>query len=249
MDEFIRSLYSAGKVTGRSGKTYALHSAIDEKESDFLFHLIKKDPKIKKTLEVGCAFGLSSLSICLATKGRAGASHTIVDPFQNTEWDGVGTKHLEDAGIDFFKLIEVRSEFALPQILHEGEAQFDLIFVDGWHTFDHALLDCFYATRLLRVWGFLAIDDVNWRSVGRAVSFVSNYPCYEQYGAVMESSAKSWRRKLARILATPVPRRIWAEALNPGWYHRVFDQCVPQMVAFKKVAEDRRNFDWHSDRF
>lgn len=168
MDDFIRKIYRDGTITGRDGKTHPLHSAIDQEESDFLYNLVRGDAGIKKTLEVGCAYGLASLSICLAAKHRAGASHTIVDPFQNTQWDGIGIKHLKEAGVDFFTLIESKSEFGLPQILRESEGQFDLVFVDGWHTFDHALLDCFYATRLLRVGGYLAVDDANFESVGRA---------------------------------------------------------------------------------
>ena len=91
----------------------------------------------------------------------------------------VGVKNLEEAGIRFFNLVEVKSEFALPRILEQGEGKFDFVFIDGWHTFDHTLLDCFYATRLLRVGGYLAIDDVIFKSVRRVVDFLLNYPCYE----------------------------------------------------------------------
>lgn len=167
MEQIIQRIYEAGVVTGRSGKVHELNSSIDSTEGEFLFDIIEKDPKILRTLEVGCAYGLSPLHICSATKGRPGASHTIVDPFQNTSSGGVGTKHLREAGIDFFELVEVKSEFALPRILEMTEGQFDFIFIDGWHTFDHTLLDCFYATRLLRVGGYLAIDDVTFPSVKR----------------------------------------------------------------------------------
>lgn len=249
MNDLIRNIYRDGTITGRSGKTYPLHSAIDQEESDFLYNLIKEDLSIKRTLEVGCAYGLASLSICSATKGRPGASHTIVDPFQNTQWDGVGTKHLEEAGVDFFTLVELKSEFALPQILREGEGQFDLVFVDGWHTFDHTLLDLFYATRLLRVGGYLAVDDVGLQSVGRAVSFVTNYPCYAEHGAVVERLSKTWKQRLARFLAMPIPRQMWAGILSPGIYRSVFDASTRRLVALKKVAEDSRNWDWHYNNF
>ena len=36
---------------------------------------------------------------------------------------------------------------------------FDFIFIDGWHTFDYTLVDMFYADRLLRIGGYLLIDD------------------------------------------------------------------------------------------
>jgi predicted O-methyltransferase YrrM len=117
---------------------------------------------------------------------------------------------LEEAGIRFFNLVEIKSEFALPRILEQGEGSFDFIFIDGWHTFDHTLLDCFYATRLLRVGGYLAIDDVIFPAVRRVVDFVLNYPCYE----------------LFRSLGTDL-----------------------RMVVLKKISEDRRDWDWHDDKF
>jgi hypothetical protein len=36
------------------------------------------------------------------------------------------------------------SFLAMPRLLARG-AKFDLVFVDGWHTFDFTLLDMFYA--------------------------------------------------------------------------------------------------------
>lgn len=249
MKTIIHGIYETGSVRGRSGKVHKLHSAIDPREGEFLSKIIKNDPKIIRTLEIGCAYGLSSLHICSATAGRVGASHTIVDPFQNSDWDGAGTKNLEDAGIDFFKFVEVKSEFALPRLLEDNEGRFDFVFVDGWHTFDHTLLDCFYATRLLRVGGYLAIDDVAFPSVSRVVSFLKNYPCYEEYGSVSDPSSRTWKQTLARGLMSPINRMTWARVLSPSLYGRVFEGRSVRMLALKKVTEDRRNWDWHTDVF
>ncbi len=249
MNEIIHTIYEMGTVTGRSGKVHKLHSSIDPQEGEFLFNIVYNDSKVLKTLEIGCAYGLASLHICLAAKGRIGASHTIVDPFENTLWDGVGTRNLEEAGIDFFKLIEVQSEFALPRLLEKNEGQFDFIFIDGWHTFDHTLLDCFYANRLLRIGGYLAVDDVGFPSVNRAVSFLKNYPCYEEHGSVSDKSPKSWKKTVARSLMFPLRRESWAKILNPTLCRRVFEDPPKQMVALKKIAEDCRDWNWHDDAF
>ena len=106
MNHFIQNIFESGSVVGRSGKTHKLHSAIDQKEGEFLFSIINSDPTICRTLEVGCAYGLSSLYICSATSERPDASHTIIDPFQNTQWDGVGIRNLDEVGFDFYTLIE-----------------------------------------------------------------------------------------------------------------------------------------------
>ena len=237
MEQISQRIYDAGVVTGRSGKVHELNSGIDAQEGGLLFDIIQKDRSVVRTLGVGCAYGLSSLHICLATKGRPGASHTILDPFQNTSWDGVGTKHLQEAGIDYFELVEAKSEFALPRILEKNEGQFDFIFVDGWHTFDHTLLDCFYATRLLRVGGYLAIDDVNFPSVNRVVAFLKNYPCYQECGTVGDDL---WPQTLLGRFKRIVKKTMSSDYREP---QRI------RMVALQKIAEDARNWDWHVDAF
>jgi predicted O-methyltransferase YrrM len=249
MDQVIRKIYESGTVVGRSGKIHQLQSAIDRDEGEFLFRIIQKDAGIVRTLEVGCAHGLSSLYICSALRDRTGVSHTIIDPFQNGYWDGAGVKALEEAGIDFFTLLEAGSEFALPMLLREGDGRFDFIFVDGFHTFDHTLLDCFFATRLLRVGGCLAIDDVHFRSVRRVVDFLRQYPCYEEIGTVGSTARKSWKEKLLKTIMAPIPRTAWVRVLMPNLYRRLFGDSVTRLIAFRKVAEDNRSWDWHEDAF
>jgi predicted O-methyltransferase YrrM len=249
MKQIIEKIYETRSVVGRSGQVHPLQSEIDREEGEFLFSLIRDDPGIRRTLEVGCAYGLSSLYICAATRDRAGASHTIIDPYQNTEWDGGGVANLERAGIDFFKLLEIKSEFALPQLLEHNEGQMDFIFLDGWHTFDHTLLDCFYATRLLRVGGVLALDDLSYPSIRRVVDFLKNYPCYGELGSVRCKKPKSWKRMAARALSFPVSRRTWAKILAPTLYRRIFEDYNPRMIALRKTREDTRSWDWHIDLF
>ena len=95
---YPRRIYETRSVVGRSGEAHYLHSEVDHEEGALLFNTIRDDLSIVETLEVGCGFGLSSLHICKALHGRTRASHTIIDPFQTTQWDGVGVKNLEEAG-------------------------------------------------------------------------------------------------------------------------------------------------------
>jgi predicted O-methyltransferase YrrM len=245
----IDDIYEARAVVGRSGNVHRLHSAIDREEGEFLFNIIRGDLGIVKTLEVGCAYGLSSLYICAALQERHGAAHTIIDPFQNGYWDGVGVRNLEDAGLRFFTLIESRSEFALPKLLEQGEGQFDFVFIDGWHTFDHTLLDCFYATRLLRVGGHLAVDDVSFPSVRRAVDFLRTFPCYELSGSVSTGIPRARTDVLLQRFMSPVHRDTWARLLSRALYRKIFEGDSTSMVALKKVSPDTRNWDWHDEDF
>ena len=247
-DELIERIYAEGKVTGLSGAAHDLHSSIDRHEGEFLTSIIASDPTIRKTLEVGAAYGLSTLYICSSLQDREGGHHTIIDPDQTTAWCGAAINGLLEAGLDFFELVESPSEYALPRMAEASPANFDLVFIDGWHTFDHTLVDCFYALRLLRVGGVLAIDDANLRSVRRVIAFLANYPCLKKIGTVRQGPEKWYVRALAVIMSLPPGRRFWARLLNPALFSQVFERKA-DMVAFKKVAADERTWAWHDDRF
>ena len=252
VDEVIGKIYRTGTVVGQTGKVHELHSAIDPEEGQCLVGVIRDDSTVRKTLEVGCAYGLSSLYICGALSGRVGASHTIIDAWENDPndgWDGAGIRNLREAGITFFRLIEKRSEFALPRLLEEGEGTFDFVFIDGWHTFDHTLLDCFYATRLLRVGGYLAIDDVSWLSVGRVVAYLSNYPCYQLYRSVETDKPRSWRRRIAKNVLAVCPRKAADAILSQNVCRRIFENRLRRLAVLKKTSKDERGWQWHVDSF
>ncbi len=245
MHSLIAEIYSSGKVTGASGTEHSLQASVDPEEGGLLHRVVAGDSAVVRTLEVGCAYGLSSLHICDALRGRPGASHTIIDPFQHTQWDGVGVGNLRRAGFDFFRLIEKRSEFALPEVLaDDGEGKYDFVFVDGWHTLDHTLLDCFYATRLLRVGGYLLIDDIVIPPVRRTADYLAAYPCYRRHDAIGVTAGVSWKRRLARTALGLLPSARRERLLHPEFARSVFNDEHLSMVAFQKTAEDQRPWDW-----
>ena len=67
-------------------------SAIDIEEALFISSIIKEN-KPKKTIEIGCAEGCSSLTIMSALRAFDG-KHTIVDPFQTSYWESKGINML-----------------------------------------------------------------------------------------------------------------------------------------------------------
>jgi predicted O-methyltransferase YrrM len=225
-------------VTSTDGKTYPIKKhGIDAAEGRFLTEFIASRPDIIRTLEVGCAYGLSSLHIAGALARRPGAHYTIIDPFQNTDWSGIGVANLDRAGVDFYELREEPSEIALPALLADG-AEFDLVFIDGWHTFDQTLLDMYYANRLIKSGGYIILDDADWVAVSKAVSYFATYPCYEM---VDGASAPALRLPgLIVKLLKPV-----AETVFPRWlYDRYAVAKYPSMVALQKVTDDERSYRW-----
>lgn len=248
MNSLIEEIFNSREVTTPDGEKIALHSSVDLDEGNLILDVIRHDETIKKTLEVGCAYGLSSLFIAEGLKNRSSSHHTIIDPFQSSDWKNIGVNNLKKVGFDRFTLIEEKSEFALPRLASEEEARYDLVFIDGFHTFDHTLLDCFYATRLLRVGGYLIVDDVGFPAIRRVVDYLSLYPCYSFFKAVSNKKGVSLKRSLANTGVSLIPKAIREKILNKSLLHRI-NNTPQDMVALKKTAQDERPWNWFSKEF
>ena len=244
MNPVIEELYKTRTTIAVDGAVIPLHSEVSPHEGAFLSTLISQGPDIRKTLEIGCASGLSSLHICEALRGRTGAQHYIIDPFQMNQWRGAGVKALERACLrEYAVLVESKSEVALPRLLEEHEGSFDLVFIDGWHTFDHTLLDCFYSLRLLRVGGYLVVDDCDMASVGKAVSYVSQYPCLRRVGHVTDYPANVLLRGLCQ-LAARAPLSLDRRHKLPLTLRKLVRR--PNMIGFEKISSDIRQWNWYA---
>src|SRR5690349_18587789 len=71
----VNRIYERGEVVTADGQIRKLHSHISREEGTFLYNLIRADLGIVRTLEIGCAYGLSSLHICKALGDRSAAHH------------------------------------------------------------------------------------------------------------------------------------------------------------------------------
>ena len=246
----IQNIFESSQVADERGNTHSLRDGIDPEEGDLIFSLICQN-KLTRTLEIGCAFGVSSLYICEALSRLGSGHHTILDPNQHSEFSGVGVANLKRAGFDSFELIERPSEVALPALLAEGRT-FQFVLIDGWHTFDHTLLDLFYANRLLEEGGIVVIDDLHLHGVRRAVRYMLNYPNYEVVGSTKDFhriQQKPVRRLVdgcMQGLRAVVPRRYLDEMF-------VHTRLSPDsslgikgsMIALRKTGPDPRGWDWH----
>jgi predicted O-methyltransferase YrrM len=246
--DIVEEIYATREVIDAEGCRHKLHSETSRDEGILLAGLIEKHG-FTRTLEVGCAYGLSSLFICTALARRGGGQHTILDPGQHTEWKGIGVHQLRRAGFDFFELIEQPSELALPRLLEEGR-RFQFALIDGWHTLDHALLDFFYVNRLLEEGGVIVFDDLHLPGVRRAARYVAGYPNYRVEGVARQSVfAPSAKR---RLFEWALRQLAWA--LPPHCVPQVFDDSllrpdlqlglVSEMVAFRKTGPDHRDAHW-----
>jgi predicted O-methyltransferase YrrM len=110
-------------------------------------------------------------------------------------------------------------------LLRKQPESFDLIFIDGWHTFDQTMLDMFYANRLVRMGGYILVDDCNWESVAAAVSYYMNYPAYE-WLREPTMAARTRKMRVAKAGRTLLPPRIAHVILPASFIVASIGECV-----------------------
>ena len=192
----LQEILEAKKVKDATGKIVRLDSNVAPDEGLYLYNLIKQN-NMTRTLEVGMAFGVSTLYIAQAhydlghsesvlPNGNADdtssqRSHYAIDPFQSTQWKSIGSFNLMRANLRaLVQLIEQESHFALPQLaMHEKET-FQLCFIDGMHLFDYTLIDFYYSDLIVEGNGYIVFDDAHMPSVQKVIAHALKNRAYVQ---------------------------------------------------------------------
>ena len=167
--KYIKKIYDQNYIKDMNNNKIKITSHVNPKEGLHLYKVIKKY-KLKNTLEIGFANGISTLYILSALHENMKKdcehkyTHTAVDPYQTKQWKQAGLINVRQSKMHkIFTLIEDKSYNVLPHLLQKYKNYYDLIFIDGFHTFDYTLLDFFYSDLLLKVNGFIIIDDLSLR--------------------------------------------------------------------------------------
>jgi predicted O-methyltransferase YrrM len=238
MNPVLHEILAARQVQ-RGDELVPLHSHMDPREGELItsaFSAVKPDI----SLEIGMAYGISTLFACEAlAANEKPCRHIVLDPYQATDWKGLGVHNVKRAGYArFLELREERSEILLARLLNEG-VEIDCAIIDGWHTFDHALLDFFYVNKMLRVGGVVILDDTDFPALSRLTKHILSYPCYELFGS--SNGPVLSGKPHARL------RRLLSRTLKVGALMRPWETRLPTAMAFRKNAPDERSWDWHQD--
>jgi predicted O-methyltransferase YrrM len=201
MNSVLTRILETNRVELPDGSTTELHSNVTEAEGAYLQSIIRAI-RPAASLEIGFAYGVSTLYICEAL-AEVGGRHTVIDPQQSSAWRAAGLSNLERAGFGaIVSVIEDPSYRALPQLEAEGR-RFDFAFIDGVHTFDYALTDFFLVDKVLKPGGVVVFDDAPMPAIAKVIRYaLTNLP-YRVHDPQRQTPSL-----LRRLIASTPLRRI-----------------------------------------
>jgi predicted O-methyltransferase YrrM len=231
MNTLIESIYQTGQVEDPDrGPVTPFPTSVPYETGALLYDVVFKEG-LDSTLEVGMAYGLSTLFICQAHRDKGSGTHTAIDPNQGSRFRDIGLANVRKAGLDgYLSFHEAPSFEVLPALCQAGDV-YDFAFIDGRHLFDYVLVDFFYIDKLLRVGGYVVFDDLWLPQVRKVVSFAMRNRGYELM-KIKGSRRSPLRRRAARavirFVQTPLTRDVGVKLIGEN-------VCV-----LKKVSEDQR---------
>lgn len=172
--ELLDSFYRGDPQPGIDGVTHALDPATRvSREQGELLAALHERLRPTVSIEVGMAYGYSTLFIADAMHEHGYGRHFAIDPFQRGHWHGIALAALER--LDFGHRVRHVNDYSLPALvrMHEQGVRADYVFIDGMHTFDGAFVDFVCADRLLNVGGIIVLDDMWMPSIRKVAAFIA----------------------------------------------------------------------------
>jgi predicted O-methyltransferase YrrM len=174
IEEVLADMYSAEKLDGTASDQPIKLDGITRLSiaQGAQINQIIRNSETTKSLEIGFAYGFSTVWILDGLRSRRNSRHVAIDPFEITAWCGVGLQQVKRLSVaPNFEWINEYSILALSRLIKSGE-KFDFVFIDGNHRFDDVLVDFYLSDQLVSPGGLMAFDDLFMPSVRTVISFV-----------------------------------------------------------------------------
>jgi predicted O-methyltransferase YrrM len=184
LDEHTRSrllsMYRAEPQLGADAQPHPIGNVAGmSPEEGMAIYNLCVSAKPKATLEIGLAFGYSTLYFLSALAKNKQGTHTAVDPLQSSIFFSVGETLARNSlrangqRPSAFRLIEERSDRAAIDLARAG-SKFEVVFIDGNHRFDDVLTDFYLCAPLCTIGGHVILHDMWMSSIHTAASFIRN---------------------------------------------------------------------------
>lgn len=154
--ELIRRAYATGLVRGEDDELYdILPAGVTEDRGAYLAEVCREF-RPATTVEVGMAWGLSTLWILKTLLEQTHpVPHVVMDPFQRFGYHGAAVRALRDNGLE--SMVEFYEEPSIDvlEMLAAEERGFDFAFIDGDHSYEAVLCDLWLLDPLIRPGGVI----------------------------------------------------------------------------------------------
>ena len=242
MNALLEAVFETKRFRRKDNRVVEIHSETSKEQCEFLQKIIRENG-FKNSIEIGIAFGMSTLAITEEV-AKNGGKHVAIDKFQRGYWESNGLDLINQAGYsEQLEFLEEYCYVALPDLLKQHR-KFDFAYVDSTKQLDWLMMNFFYLDRLLEVGGIITFDDLYFPSIRKLIRYVSQFPHYTVVGAYPEN--KIPRPHLYRILKLvrklPGVNFLLKEEFVKTHYEMGLET---QCIALKKTKEDERKWDWH----
>jgi predicted O-methyltransferase YrrM len=242
MHPLLESVFESRRFTNDKKEVIEIHSETSRDQCLFLQQIIESNG-FTKSIEVGFAFGMSTLAITEAVV-KNGGSHVVIDNIQNIYWGGNGVSLMDQAGYrGKYEFIEADSSKVLSDLAAKGN-HFQFGYIDTTKLFDCLMVDFFFIDKMLEPGGIIVFDDVSFPAIRKLLRYLSQLPHYKVYGQQPANAPqKRLRPRIARLLRRMSNAKSFLkeEITNTDTALGINTHCV----ALQKISEDQRNYDWY----
>ena len=228
----------SGVAVNRAGIETPLQANVTLTDAQRLYDLVRaRRPEV--TIELGFAEGTSTLAIAQALEDNGYGIHHVVDPFENSHFEGVGLTSLDRAGLrDRVIFHEAFAEEVVPSLPRTSFA-----FIDSSHLFDLTLMDFILVDKKLEIGGLIGFHDLWLPGVLKALRYIVTNRDYRVYNDLPLRPTPT-RRHLGNAVVRRIPR---AELiLRPEVMELNSDLELTRLMTFvEKQGEDTRSWKFY----
>jgi predicted O-methyltransferase YrrM len=245
MHDILKEILETGQVIDENNNVFKLHSHTEAKQGKELQRILT-EIKPKVSLEIGLAYGISSLFILEVISKLENSRHIIIDPFPDVYWNNIGLVNIKRAGYSRFITFYKDFSYNILPKLYQENLKIDFAYIDSTKVFDFILTDFFFIDKLLNVGGIVIFDDVSFPGIRKIARFISTNPNYIiilQHAKDKRSIKIKTLHLLQKFILNLVPFKSKFSS------HSSFksDQELGvdyHCIGFKKLSDDGRKWDW-----
>jgi predicted O-methyltransferase YrrM len=235
--------------TDISGNRILLHSNTSRGQGLFIQKMFEL-AKPQKSIEVGFAYGISTLFILEMHRNNNAIekAHVVIEP--DDYWGNTALYNIEKENLDYY--LDIQNDFSdkvLTKFFHENR-RFQFAYIDTTKVFDIVLQDFYFINKTLDVGGIIVLDDCGgaWPGVQSVARFINTLPHYKFLDGY-NSVTPTFYRKIALSITSVILKLLpYKKKLYPtiDFKSDVDLGLNFSCIAFQKISEDTRNWDWNS---